>query len=161
MPYQAANFPIGGKEAYVGLLWKYSLMSVYAGSASLLGAVTVGRATDPFYGRLFPALLFIATLAALVGVVVSRWTARVWIEYAGTMALLAGMVGFSIAIAYVAIFVDHEWARVPGALLPLILMVFPILRMRNILKTVAGWKAAREAITAREEEAGAAHAGLA
>jgi len=143
VPYQAANFPIGGREAYVGLLWKYSLMSVYAGSASLLGAVTIGRATDPFYARLFPALLFLACLTALVGVVVSRWAAQVWVEYIGTAALLAGMTGYSIAIAYVAIFEDHDWARVPPALLPVVLMVFPIMRLRNILKTVAAWRADR------------------
>lgn len=143
MPYQAANFPIGGREAYVGLLWKYALMAVYAGSASLLGATTVGRATGPFYEQLFPALLFLACLTALAGVVVSRWTARVWIEYAGTVALLAGMAGYSIAIGYVGLFIDHDWSRVPPAILPLTLMVFPILRLRNILKTVAAWRAAR------------------
>lgn len=143
MPYQAANFPIGGREAYVGLLWKYALMSIYAGSASLLGAVTIGRATDPFYARLFPALLFLACVTALAGVVVSRWTARVWVEYVGTAALLAGMVGYAIAIIYVALFEDHDLARVPPAILPLVLMVFPILRLKNILKTVATWRAGR------------------
>lgn len=158
MPYQAANFPIGGREAYVGLLWKYSLMAVYAGSASLLGAVTVGRATDPFYARLFPALLFLACLTALTGVVVSRWTARVWIEYVGTGALLAGMVGYSIAIVYVGIAVEHDIARVPPAILPLVLMVFPILRLRNILKTVAAWRAARIARAAGEATRGGADA---
>lgn len=158
MPYQAANFPIGGREAYVGLLWKYSLMSLYAGTASLLGAVTVGRATDPFYARLFPALLFLACLTALVGVVVSRWTARVWIEYVGTATLLAGMVGYSIAIAYVGIAIEHDWARVPPALLPLVLMVFPVLRLRNILKTVAAWRAARTARAAKEATTGSTDA---
>ncbi|MFF8187744.1 hypothetical protein ACF044_10850 [Microbacterium sp. NPDC016588] len=152
--YQAANFPIGGREAYVGLLWKYSLMSLYAGSASMLGAVTIGRATDPFYARLFPALLFIACLTALVGVVVSRWTARVWIEYVGTAALLAGMVGYSIAIAYVGVAIEHDWARVPPAILPLILMVFPVLRLRNILKTVAAWKLARADRSPEEAKTG-------
>jgi hypothetical protein len=145
MPYQAANFPIGGREAYVGLLWKYAILGVYALSSFALGAVTVGRATGEFYARLFPALLFVACVTALIGVVVSRWTARVWIEYAGTVALLAGMVGYSFAISYVALFIDHDPARLPPAMLPLVLMVFPILRLRNILKTVAQWRAARAA----------------
>lgn len=145
MPYQAANFPIGGREAYVGLLWKYSIMAVYAASASFLGATTVGRATDPLYARLFPALLFIACIVALGGVVASRWTARVWVEYFGTAFLLAGMAGYAIAIAYVAIFIDHDPARVPPAILPIALMVFPILRLRNILKTVAAWRSDRQA----------------
>lgn len=148
MPYQAANFPIGGREAYVGLLWKYTIMGTYAGSAFFLGATTVGKATGPAYAKLFPALLFIACITALLGVVVSRWTARVWIEYLGTALLLAGMVGYAIAIAYVALFVDRDWGRLPPALLPVALMVFPILRLRNILRTVAQWRAAR----ARVEE---------
>lgn len=143
MPYQAANFPIGGREAYVGLLWKYSILAVYAAAAVFLGATTVGKAVDPFYARLFPALLFIACITALVGVVTSRWTARVWVEYAGTAALLAGMAGYSIAIGYVGVAVDHDLSRIPPALLPIALMVFPILRLRNILKTVAAWRAAR------------------
>jgi hypothetical protein len=154
MPYQAANFPIGGKEAYTGLLWKYSIMAVYAASSSLLGATTVGRATDPFYARLFPALLFIACCTALVGVVVSRWTARVWVEYAGTAALLAGMAGYSIAIGYVGIAVDHDWSRLPPAILPIALMVFPVMRLRNILRTVAAWRATRVARAARAEDPG-------
>lgn len=149
MPYQAANFPIGGREAYVGLLWKYSILAVYAAAAVFLGATTVGRAVDPFYARLFPALLFIACITALTGVVVSRWTARVWVEYAGTAALLAGMAGYAIAIGYVGLFLEHDWARVPPAILPLVVMVFPILRLRNILKTVAAWRAARIARSER------------
>jgi hypothetical protein len=145
MPYQAANFPIGGREAYVGLLWKYSILALYAGSSVFLGAVTVGAATGEFYSRLFPGVLFLSCITALVGVVFSRWTARVWIEYVGTLALLAGMVGYSIAIIWVALSIHHDWARVPPALLPLVLMVFPILRLRNILKTVAAWRASHAA----------------
>jgi hypothetical protein len=151
MPYQAANFPIGGREAYVGLLWKYALMAVYSGSASLLGATTIGRATDPVYARTFPALLFLSCCTALIGVVVSRWTARVWIEYVGTAALLAGMTGYAIAIGYVGVGIDQDWSRLPPAILPLVLMVFPVLRLRNILKTVAAWRAVRVARASREE----------
>ncbi|MDF2992098.1 MAG: hypothetical protein K0S37_2612 [Microbacterium sp.] len=158
MPYQAANFPIGGREAYSGLLWKYSIMAVYSAASSLLGATTVGRATDPFYARLFPALLFLACCAALVGVVVSRWTARVWVEYVGTAALLAGMAGYAIAIGYVGIAIDHDWSRLPPAILPIALMVFPVMRLRNILRTVAAWRAARIARASREEETGDADA---
>lgn len=149
MPYQAANFPIGGREAYVGLLWKYSILAVYAAAAVFLGATTVGKAVDPLYARIFPALLFIACVTALVGVVTSRWTARVWVEYAGTAALLAGMAGYAIAIGYVGVAVDHDLSRIPPALLPIALMVFPILRLRNILKTVAAWRAARIARSER------------
>lgn len=143
MPYQAANFPIGGREAYVGLLWKYAILAVYAAGSFFLGATTVGYATGPAYAKLFPALLFLACVTALVGVVVSRWTARVWIEYAGTALLLAGMVGYSIAIAFTALGVYGDWGRLPAAVLPLALMVYPILRLRNILHTVAQWRAAR------------------
>lgn len=143
MPYQAANFPIGGREAYVGLLWKYSILAAYACAAVLLGATTVGQAVDPLYARLFPTMLFAACITALAGVVISRWTARVWVEYVGTAALLAGMAGYAIAIGYVGIFIENDWSRLPPALLPLVVMVFPILRLRNILKTVAAWRAAR------------------
>lgn len=150
MQYQAANFPIGGREAYLGLLWKYSLLAVYASGSFFLGATTVGYATGPAYAKLFPVFLFLACIMAFVGVIVSRWTARVWIEYAGTIFLLAGMVGYAIAIAYVALGVYGDLGRLPAAVLPIVLMVFPILRLRNILKTVAQWKAAR-----RPQEEGA------
>lgn len=151
MPYQAANFPIGGREAYVGLLWKYAILAVYAAGSFFLGATTIGKATGEAYATLFPAVLFVACVTALVGVVVSRWTARVWIEYVGTLALLAGMVGYAIAIAYVAVFIYHDLGRLPAAVLPIVLMVFPILRLRNILKTVALWKAARTLKTERDD----------
>lgn len=141
MPYQAANFPIGGREAYVGLLWKYGIIALYSASATVLGATTVGQAVDPFYARLFPALLFVCSVGALFGVVRSRWTAKVWIEYAGTAGLLAGLVGYSIAIVFVAVAVLHEVARIPPALIPLALCVFPILRLVNIVRAVRRMRA--------------------
>lgn len=163
MPYQAANFPIGGKEAYVGLLWKYSVLAVYSALATWLGATTVGQAVDPFYARLFPALLFIACLGALVGVVRSRWTQKVWIEYVGTLGLLAGLVGYSIAIVFVGAAVLHEAARIPPALIPLALCVFPILRLVNIIRAVRRMRA-EQALRAQadldaSQEAGGVTAG--
>lgn len=149
MPYQAANFPIGGKEAYIGLLVKYSIMAVYSASAVVFGATTVGQAVTPLYARLFPSLLFLCCLAALVGVVRSRWTRKVWIEYAGTVGLLAGMVGYSIAIGYVGLIINHDLSRIPPAVLPLALCVFPVLRLVNIIRAVRRMRAVQAVMEAR------------
>jgi hypothetical protein len=143
MPYQAASFPIGGRDAYVGLLWKYSIMAVYSAGAVVFGATTVGKAVDEFYARMFPAMLFLCCCGALIGVVRSRWTRKVWIEYAGTLGLLAGLVGYSIAIVYAGVVVDGDLSRIPPGVLPIALCIFPFLRLRNIIQHVRRDKAAQ------------------
>lgn len=135
VPYEAVNFPIGGKAVYWGLIVKYSLMGLYSALSVYTGAQTVGVATSPLYARLFPVVLFFTSLGALYGVIRSRYTRRVWLEYLGTLGLIAGMVGFSGAIVYASFALGEPW-RLPGALLPVILSVFPVLRLMNILKVV-------------------------
>jgi hypothetical protein len=133
--YEAVSFPIGGKAVYRGLIIKYSLLALYSASAVYFGAQTVGEAAGRAYAAVFPVALFFSCLAALYGVIRSRYTRRVWLEYIGTLLLLAGMVGYAGAIFYTACD-QHELWRLPASLLPIILSVFPVLRLLNILKVV-------------------------
>lgn len=135
MPYEAVSFPIGGRDVYRGLIVLYCMIALYAALATWFGAQTVGMAAGPLYGALFPIGLFFCSLSALYGVIRSRYTRRVWLEYAGTVLLLAGMVGYSIAIVWVGL-ASGEHFRFPGAIWPLAMSVFPVLRLRNILKVV-------------------------
>jgi peptidoglycan/LPS O-acetylase OafA/YrhL len=135
MPYEAVSFPIGGKDVYRGLIVLYCLIALYSALAVYFGAQTVEQATNPAYGAVFPIALFFCALAALYGVVRSRYTRRVWLEYAGTVLLLAGLMGYTCAIVWAATSLHEPW-RVPGAVLPVMVSVFPTLRLRNILKVV-------------------------
>lgn len=141
--YEAVSFPIGGKAVYYGLITKYSLLALYSACTVYFGAVTVGQATSPLYARVFPVALFFSCLAALYGVIRSRYTRKVWLEYLGTVLLIAGMVGYAVALAYTGVS-DHMLYRLPAALLPIILSVFPILRLINILRVVRRRAAEKE-----------------
>lgn len=143
MPYEAANFPIGGKAVYYGLIIKYTLLAVYAAGATYFGATTVGNAAGELYALIFPVALLAACLGALYGVIRSRYTRRVWIEYVGTLGLLAGMTSYAAAILYTAV-AFNEPSRLPPALLPVILSVFPTLRLFNILVVIRRRNAGRE-----------------
>jgi hypothetical protein len=151
MPYEAVSFPIGGRDVYRGLIVQYSLIALYAAGASIFGAQTVGLATGPLYAAIFPVALFGCALAALWGVVRSRYTRKVAFEYAGTALMLAGLVGFSVSIIWVGFDLDEHW-RFPGALLPIAMCVFPFLRMRNIIKVVRSRRAPIPAAVELEPE---------
>jgi hypothetical protein len=135
MPYEAVSFPIGGRDVYRGLIVLYCLIALYSALAVYFGAQTVEQATSPAYATIFPIALFACALAALYGVVRSRYTRRVWLEYAGTVLLLAGLMGYTCAIVWAATSQHEPW-RVPGAVLPVMVSVFPTLRLLNILKVV-------------------------
>lgn len=135
VPYEAVSFPIGGRDVYRGLIVLYGLIALYSMLTVYFGAQTVEMATSPTYARFFPIGLFFCSLAALFGVIRSRYSRLVWIEYAGTLLLMAGLIGYAVAIVWVGA-IEKEWYRFPGAVLPLMVMVFPVLRLKNILKVV-------------------------
>lgn len=135
VPYEAVSFPIGGRNVYRGLIAKYIILSCYAAGSFYVGAVTVGRAAGPFYAQVFPVALLFSCLAALYGVVRSRYTRKVWIEYVGTVLLIAGLVSYACALAYTAVASDEVY-KLPPSLLPIGFCVFPTLRLINILGVV-------------------------
>lgn len=135
MPYEAVSFPIGGKAVYYGLIVKYSALALYSAATVYFGATTVGQATSHLYAQIFPVALFFSCLAALYGVIRSRYTRKVWLEYLGTVLLIAGMVGYAVALFYTGI-TEHMPFRLPAAMLPVVLSVFPVLRLMNILRVV-------------------------
>lgn len=156
MPYEAVSFPIGGPAVYKGLIWLYSIITAYAVGVVLLGAVTVGEAAGQEYARLFPVGLAFSSLAALWGVIRSRYTRTVGIEYAGTALLLAGLASYSVALGVTSFTLPDMVHRLPASLLPAAIAVFPILRMRNIIKVVKAKQAEKHAEKAVNENDGVA-----
>lgn len=152
MPYESVSFPIGGKDVYRGLIVLYTIIVAYAALTVYFGAVTVGRAAGPLYADLFPIALSACGIAALYGVVRSRYTRRVWLEYAGTLLLLAGLIGYAGAIIWSGL-ADGEHYRLPAALLPVMVAVFPAMRLKNILKVVRGAARAKRAAALAQKEA--------
>lgn len=135
MPYEAVSFPIGGRNVYRGLIVLYGLIGLYSALTVWVGAQTVGQAAGPLYAAVFPVALFFCSAAAMFGVIRSRYTRTVGIEYASTVLLLAGLYSFSGAIIWVATATGEHW-RYPGSILPMIASVFVVLRMLNILGVV-------------------------
>jgi len=130
--YEIAAFPLTGVAVYRTLVIKYVLLALYSLASIIDGVPEITAVAGHAYGLVWPALLLLASIAALAGVVRSRYTGKVKLEYAGTVSLLAGMAGYAVAIVWLAVS-SGNWHHSPGAILPLVLSAFPLARLLNIL----------------------------
>jgi hypothetical protein len=130
--YEIAAFPLTGVAVYRTLLVKYVLITIYALASIVDGVPEITKAAGHTYGLVWPAVLLLGSLAALAGVVRSRYTGHVKLEYAGTVALLAAMAGYGVAVVWLAI-TSGNWHHSPGAILAIVLTAFPFARLLNIL----------------------------
>lgn len=135
--FEISAFPLTGPAVYHALVTKYIIMIAWSAGSAVGGIPTVSEVTGYVYGVALPLGLLVTSAMALVGVVRSRHTGRTRLEYVGTLLLIAGLVGYSVAIVLRAI-VELDWDDLPGALLPILVAVFPYYRLRNILKKPHG-----------------------
>lgn len=133
--FEIAAFPLTGPSVYRALVTKYVLMVAYATMTAVFGVAAVTDVAGAVYGVVFPLCLVASSLAALVGVVRSRHTGHTGLEYLGTCALLAGMVGYSAAIIWRSLVHPIEYLdTLPAFMLPIMLSVYPFFRVVNILR---------------------------
>lgn len=136
--FDIAAFPITGPAVYQALVTKYVIILVYTISTVIFGLPAMTQAAGHLYGLFFPVALTATAGLALTGVIRSRHTGKIRVEYWGTLFLLAGFAGYSVAIVWRALSEPDRLDTLPAALLPVILSVFPFFRLRNILKPGGG-----------------------
>lgn len=136
--FQAAHFPIGGRDAYWGYIWMYVSIAMFGACSALISGVpAITETTIPIFSLFFPIFVFIFAAGALVGVVYSRYSSHVRFEYWMTLLLLAGLIGYAAAIINRSFWeADADLGRFPSMFLPISMSVFPFIRLRKILTEV-------------------------
>lgn len=87
-----------GPPPYGALIVQYALIALYAAGASFSGVYTLKVVSGEAWETIWPALLFVAALLALVGVIRSYRTSKHGWEVGGTLALVALLAGYVLAI---------------------------------------------------------------
>lgn len=146
--YIAAHFPISGQDAYWGYIVMYGFISLFGALSALVdGIPAISETTIPVFALFFPLAVFVTGLGSLLGVIYSFQTTRVTFEYVMSTLLLAGLLGYAAAIANRALWEpDADIARLPSALLPFIIAVFPFIRLRRILPQIPRKGAKKNAV---------------
>jgi len=112
---------------------KYALIAVYGAWSALVGIPTIREISGALVESLWPWLIVIAAVVAIIGVVRSKLTNRHTVEVAGIILLLAFLAGYAITIYARCIF-EGTWTRAPTGLLPVIVMVTPFGRLLDIAR---------------------------
>lgn len=113
---------------YRALIVEYAIIAVYALGAGIYGVYTLKVVSGEAWETLWPALLFVSALLALVGVIRSYLTSKAGWEVIGTLALLALLAGYVLAIA-VRCIGGGDPGHLFSALLPVAIAVFPSVRL--------------------------------
>lgn len=124
------------RPPYASLIIKYGLISLYGLASSIVGITTLDVVAGALWGVLWPGLVTILALLAMVGVIRSRVTEKEGTELVFTLLLIALLIGYSVAII-ARTFVDGQVSRLPIAFLPVILCVFPARRLVQIARKAA------------------------
>jgi hypothetical protein len=133
LPNQEPSAP----SPYPTLFVKYTLIAVYGIASGVVGVTTLDLIAGETWALAWPALITAFAVTAFVGAQRSRRRQRFGLEVVATICLLALFAGYIVAIALRATLYG-EFYRLPTALLPLILSVFPWSRLQSIVTAGRG-----------------------
>lgn len=122
---------------YPTLFVKYTLIAIYGVGSGIVGVTTLDVIAGATWALAWPALITAFAVTAIVGVRRARRRQRFALEVVATIFLLALFAGYMVAIALRA-GIYGEFYRLPTALLPLILSVFPWSRLQSIVTSGRG-----------------------
>lgn len=120
---------------YATLIIKYAILALYGVTSCVVGVTTLDVVAGQAWGLIWPALVALLSTLALVGVIRSRVTGREGFELISTLLLVALLGGYVAAII-IRTMQDGEVTRLPIALLPLALSIYPAARMGRIARTL-------------------------
>jgi hypothetical protein len=118
---------------YPTLIIKYALIAVYGAASGYVGVATLDAVAGTGWALLWPALIMVTATASLVGVLIERAGGSAWPEMVATIAMLSLLGGYSIAIVIRSV-EDGTLTRLPFAMLPVILSVFPASRLGGLAR---------------------------
>lgn len=126
--------PIAGPTSYRSLITTYALLTLYGVGSSIVGVATLIVVSGQAWGLLWPFLVALFSLGALLATLRSRATSKRGVELVVTLLLIALLAGYTIAII-VRTFMDGHMERLPIGLLPIIISVNPFSRLLFIART--------------------------
>lgn len=119
---------------YARLIVKYALIALYGLANVLFGSPSLGTISGAFFEALWPMLLVIACLVAIVGVIRSRNYNHQGLEISSTLAIIGLLAAYSITIITRCL-LEGTYTRMPVAILPIIVMVAPFGRLLDIARS--------------------------
>jgi hypothetical protein len=114
---------------YPTLIIKYALIAVYGAASGYVGVATLDAVAGTGWALLWPALIMVTASASLI----ERAGGSAWPEMVATIAMLSLLGGYSIAIVIRSV-EDGTLTRLPFAMLPVILSVFPASRLGGLAR---------------------------
>lgn len=126
-----AAFTLPPRLMLWGLVVKYALLVGYGVSAVVAGIPTFRLVAGPLLELLWPSAIAILASLALAGVARSWSSVATGFELHTTQALVAVFTAYSAALVFRAL-TQGDTATAALAFLPMILLVFPALRVLSI-----------------------------
>jgi len=122
-----------GASPHPPLIIMYALLALYGIGSGVVGVTTLSVVAGEAWGLIWPALVAVLSLAALVGVIRSRLTEKHGWELVATLLLIAMLAGYVAAILLRTIW-DGDPSRLPVAILPTVVSIAPAYRLLDIAR---------------------------
>lgn len=124
---------VAGPSEHSILTVKYALIAFYGILSGVVGVTTIDEVLGRAWSIAWPGLLVAAACASIIGVAISARRKSHTMEIYSTMAMILVLVSYPIANV-VRTIGDHEWERLPFAVLPIIVTVAPYARLLKIVQ---------------------------
>lgn len=121
----------GAPSPYVTLPVQYALMALYGALAGWQGTRTLDVVAGDLFGVIWPVLVLATSVAAIIGVLISRKRRNPWTEIVATLALILMLAAYGVTIIVRAIH-DPQYDGLPFCVLPFALCVYPYARLWRI-----------------------------
>jgi hypothetical protein len=115
------------------LILTYNLLALYGVLSGWVGVRTLDVVGGPLWALVWPIGIVFFSMAAVIGLLVSRKFGIATVELVTTIALVSLLIGYSVAIV-VRTGVDGDLLRLPVAVLPVALSVHPFSRLVRIAR---------------------------
>lgn len=124
---------VSGPSEHAVLVVKYALIAFYGILSGIVGVTTIDEVLGKAWSIAWPGLLVAAACASIVGVAISARRGSHTTEIYATMAMIIVLLSYPLA-NIIRTLGDHEWERLPFAVLPVIVSVAPYARLLKIVQ---------------------------
>lgn len=126
-------YVILGNTPFVTLIVKYSLMIVYGVLATIFGNLSISIVGGDKFSFWWSISLVVLSAGALTSVIL-WYNKKAKMELVFTLLMICLLFGYSIDI-FIRCAVTNSTATMAAGMLPLIINVYPCVRVINILRT--------------------------
>lgn len=129
MPRQKPPIEMVRPSFYGMLICYYAAILGYGITAYLFGVLSIEHTVNAGFATVWAVLLGVGALVAGGGVVFSIYLRTHWLELAGTITIVALMVGYTVAIILYALRPGGDPTRISAFWLPVVVAILPTWRI--------------------------------